>query len=148
MNRIKYTPEVISKKQNPLLPNEIFVFASNTEGIHGSGSARVAKEDFGAIYGMPMGLQNQSYAIITKDFKSFNPNNEDYYDSMLEFIRFQVICLYDFASFRKDLTFYVTKIGTAQAGFSIEDIASIFIELDDICPENIVLPKEFTHAIH
>lgn len=47
--------------------NVIFVFGSNTEGRHGAGAAKVAKDDFGAIYGQAEGLQGNAYAIITKD---------------------------------------------------------------------------------
>ena len=37
--------------------NTIFVFGSNTEGRHGSGAAKVAREQCGAIYGQGQGLQ-------------------------------------------------------------------------------------------
>lgn len=33
---------------NNLKPNEIFVFGSNLEGMHGGGAARVAYNKFGA----------------------------------------------------------------------------------------------------
>lgn len=54
-----------------ILPEEdtIFVFGSNPEGRHGAGSARVAKERFGAIYGNGEGLQGNSYALPTKDLR-------------------------------------------------------------------------------
>lgn len=45
----------------------IFVFGSNPEGRHGAGSAKVAKELFGAIYGQGEGLQGNSYAIPTTE---------------------------------------------------------------------------------
>ena len=32
-------------------PGTIFVFGSNPEGVHGAGSAKVARLQFGAIYG-------------------------------------------------------------------------------------------------
>ena len=58
-----------------LPPNGIFVFGSNTEGRHGLGAAKTAREKFGAKYGQPSGRQAQSYAIITKDLtKSFHPS--------------------------------------------------------------------------
>ena len=50
-----------------LEPNQIFVFGSNTQGRHGKGAALWAKENAGAIYGLPSGPQGKSYAIITKD---------------------------------------------------------------------------------
>ena len=49
--------------------NTIFVFGSNPEGIHGGGAAKVAHENFGAIYGMGEWIQGSSYAIPTKDLR-------------------------------------------------------------------------------
>lgn len=49
--------------------NTIFVFGSNPEGRHGAGSAKVAKEKFGAVYGIGEGLQGNSYALPTKDLR-------------------------------------------------------------------------------
>ncbi len=46
-----------------LAPNEVFVFGSNLQGMHGGGAARKAYKDFGAIMGQGVGLQGQSYAI-------------------------------------------------------------------------------------
>ena len=43
----------------------IFVFGSNPEGIHGAGSAKVAVNQFGAIYGQGEGLQGNSYGLPT-----------------------------------------------------------------------------------
>ena len=53
------TPEHITSLQ----PNEIFVFGSNLQGMHGGGAAYVAHRKFGAIWGQPEGIQGQSYAI-------------------------------------------------------------------------------------
>jgi hypothetical protein len=47
----------------------IFVFGSNPEGRHGAGSAKTAREKFGAIRGQGEGLQGNSYAIPTKDLR-------------------------------------------------------------------------------
>lgn len=47
----------------------IFVFGSNPEGRHGAGAAKIAREQFGAIYGIGEGLQNRSYALPTKDLR-------------------------------------------------------------------------------
>lgn len=47
----------------------IFVFGSNPEGRHGAGSAKVAANKFGAIYGKGEGIQGQSYALPTKDLR-------------------------------------------------------------------------------
>ncbi len=80
-----------------------------------------------------MGLCGQSYGIITKSF-SDTPVT-------LEFIQAQIIILYEFALLRHELTFYVTKIGTALAGFTIDQIASLFPQNNT--PNNIILPIEF-----
>lgn len=47
----------------------IFVFGSNPEGRHGAGAAKVARLQFGAIYGQGEGLQGMAYAIPTKDLR-------------------------------------------------------------------------------
>ena len=47
----------------------VFVFGSNPEGRHGAGSAKVAVNKFGAIYGQGEGLQGQSYGLPTKDLR-------------------------------------------------------------------------------
>lgn len=127
---MKYTPEIV----NILKPNEVFVYGSNQYAIHGAGAAKAAL-NFGAIYkDVPIGLCGQTYGIVTK---SFNDK-----PVTLQFIKQQVKVLYSFAELRPDLTFLVTKIGTALAGFSTEDIATIFKSLDT--PENVILPVEFS----
>lgn len=47
----------------------IFVFGSNPEGRHGAGSAKVARERFGAVYGVGEGLTGNAYALPTKDLR-------------------------------------------------------------------------------
>lgn len=127
-----YTPEFITE----LKPNEIFVYGSNQFARHGAGSAKVAVDKFRSIYGdCPMGLCGQSYGIITKSFNQ--------YPVTLEFIFEQIRVLYIFAHLRPDLTFYITKIGTALAGFTIEQIAGLFKAMK-FKPANIILPIEFS----
>ena len=46
-------------------PDTIFVFGSNPEGVHGAGSAKVARLQFGAIYGQGEGLQGNAYGLPT-----------------------------------------------------------------------------------
>ena len=53
--------------------NTIFVFGSNPEGRHRAGSARVAANKFGAIYGQGEGMQGSSYALPTKRIKNITP---------------------------------------------------------------------------
>lgn len=49
--------------------NTIFVFGSNPEGRHGAGAAKVAREQFGAKYGVGEGLTGNAYALPTKDLR-------------------------------------------------------------------------------
>ncbi len=52
----------------------IFVFGSNPQGRHGAGAARVARQLFGAIYGIGEGLQGNAYALPTKDLRVTHNN--------------------------------------------------------------------------
>ena len=125
----RYTPENITE----LKPNEIFVFGSNTQGRHGKGAAKQAMS-FGAIYGQARCLQGRCYAIVTKDLTSKTKYP-------LKEIRFNILeLLYD--SYNKsDLTFLVTKIGCGLGGYTVNEIANLFVDLD--IPDNVTLPKEF-----
>ncbi len=122
------TPAYIEKLQS----NEIFVFGSNLQGIHGGGAARIAKEKFGAIMGQGIGLQGQSYAIPTMQggVETIRPYTD-------EFIKF--------AKAHPELHFLVTRIGCGIAGFRDEEIAPLFREAIEV--ENISLPREFVEAI-
>lgn len=132
----EYTPENVT----PLKPNEVFVFGSNTEGRHGKGAALIAKNNFGAVYGQSKGPQGQSYAIITKDLSKGTksiPLNE----ILTQLHDFRI-----YASQHPDTKFYVTKLGSSLAGYSIEEIKALFKKLNETgikLPDNIVLPKEY-----
>jgi len=130
-----YTPENITSL--PL--NHIFCFGSNTEGRHGAGAAKVARENFGAKYGQARGFQGQSYAIVTKDLKVGMRSVS------LDSIFNEVVDLMIFAENFPKYTFWVTKIGSSLAGFEISEIKSIFEEIYQKAsiPENINLPFEY-----
>lgn len=126
--KTRFTPDFIIE----LKENEIFVFGSNLEGMHGGGAARLAHEKFGAIWGQGVGLQGQSYGIPT-----MHGGVEDIKPYVDEFI--------EFAKSHPKLTFLVTRIGCGIAGFRDEDIAPLFKEC--IKMENICLPKSFHEYI-
>lgn len=126
---MKYTPEILTSLQ----PNEIFVFGTNQYGKHYGGAAKIASEKFGAIIGVPSGLCGNTYGIITTSFSEESIS--------IDFIKSQVDVLCSFATLRSDLVFYVTKIGTGIAGFSIDQIKECF---NRNIPSNIILPKEFS----
>ena len=64
MDKINYYSGNISPVQDV-----IFVFGSNPEGRHGAGAAKIARTQFGAIYGQGEGLQGNAYALPTKDLQ-------------------------------------------------------------------------------
>jgi hypothetical protein len=137
----EYTPEVVTRNNIP--PNGVFVFGSN-EGdskggapTHGAGAAKIAREQFGAIQGQSRGLQGNSYAVVTKKFWDVERS------STLSEIGKEIQDMLLFAKSRPDLKFYVTKIGTEKAGYTVPEIKSLFEKLNKFIPDNIILPKEF-----
>ncbi len=124
MEQHRITPSWIDHLEN----NEIFVFGSNLQGMHGGGAARVARLHFGAIMGQGVGLQGQSYAIPTMQ-------------GGVETIRPYVDEFIDYARSHPALHFLVTPIGCGIAGFTAHDIAPLFAEATEV--KNISLPKEF-----
>lgn len=124
----QYTPECITT----LGRRDIFVFGSNLAGYHAGGAARMAYNNFGAVWGQGEGLQGNSYAIPTMQggVETIKP----YVDKFIEF-----------AENEKELTFYVTKIGCGIAGFDVKDIATLFRKAYYL--PNVVLPIEFVSYI-
>lgn len=122
--KTQFSPDFITE----LKENEIFVFGSNLEGMHGGGAARLAYNKFGAIWGQGVGLQGQSYGIPTMHggVEAIKP----YVDEFIEF-----------AKSHPELTFLVTRIGCGIAGFRDEEIAPLFKECIEI--DNVILPISF-----
>lgn len=112
---------------------EIFVFGSNTQGLHGAGAAAHAVKHHGAIFGQPRGLQGRSYAIVTKDLAKGRCS------VTLASVEDQVNGLRAFSRQHPDWRFRITAIGCGLAGFLPSQIAPFFNP-----PEpNWVLPLEF-----
>lgn len=125
---MEYTPDNIKS----LEANGVFVFGSNLAGAHGGGAARVARERFGAVWGQGVGLQGQSYAIPTMQ-------------GGVETIKPYVDQFIAFAEAHPELKFYVTRIGCGIAGFTVAEIAPLFLEASG--KPNIVLPRDFLEAM-
>jgi len=129
---MKTSPEII----NELGPNEIFVFGSNTAGIHGLGAAKQALQ-FGAVLGQGIGFFGRTYAIPTKDHRIKTLPLSRVAEYVSDFI--------DFTEQHESLKFLVTKIGCGLAGFSSSEIAPLFKRALNL--ENIYLPQEFINII-
>jgi len=114
--------------------NEIFVFGSNEGGRHGRGAAKLALDQFGAIYGQAEGLQGSSYGIPTKDKTvKITLTTEEIQKYVDNFITFAID--------NNHLIFLVTEIGCGLAGHDPRDIAPLFKKVKSV--KNIYLPERF-----
>lgn len=136
-------PEWVSIKSpiTKLNPNEVFVFGSNIQGIHGLGAAAMAffgtarpskaqryqnrKGDVGnwAIWGQGSGLmqgsRGASYGIPTVSFNKSNPITlEKVYHHIYEFWGFML-------SDNSDRVYLITPVGTSLAGYK-------FVKMDEL----------------
>ena len=119
----RITPDWIDQ----LADDEVFVFGSNPEGTHTGGAAAHAVKHFGAIVGRGEGIQGKSYAIpTTGDFNLFG-------EAVQRFI--------EYAALRPHKRFLVTRVGCGNAGYSVREVARLFIRA--IRLENISLPEDF-----
>jgi len=108
---------------------DVFVFGSNLAGRHGAGSAKEALKNYGAKYGVGVGMQGSSYAIPTKD--------EKLYPLSLSNIERHVKDFLQHAESNPNDTFNVVKIGCGLAGFTEDQIAPMFHGY----PDNVILPE-------
>lgn len=118
------TPENITE----LKPNEIFVFGSNYAGNHAGGAAALAQERFGAEHGIAEGLTGRSYAFPTlyMDMKKRTKKG----------LEASAGRLFSTARALPEKMFLLTKVGCGIAGFTEEEMASLFVD----APENIIKP--------
>lgn len=128
---------VSAKHIDKLEDDEVFVFGSNTEGMHAGGAARMAM-NWGAVYGKAFGLQGKTFAIPTVDYTRSGKMSIDeikkYVDEFL-----------DFTIKNKDKKFLVTKIGCGIAGFKVSEIAPLFRKALEY--SNVYLPERFINYL-
>ncbi len=129
---MNYTPDYIDN----LLPNQIFVFGSNILGYHTGGASRMARKNFGAVWGQPEGLQGQSYAIPV-DFGKGQVQEKVVKDAIDRFVQF--------AKEHPEKQFLVTRIGCGIGGFQDKDMAQYFKEAINL--DNVSLPRSFVEAL-
>lgn len=111
--------------------NEIFVFGSNIQGMHGGGAAWYAHKNFGAEWGIGEGLTGSTYALPTMEGTA----------SMKKAIAHFIVC----AKQHPELTFLVTAVGCGIAGYTPKEVAPMFREALSV--ENIYLPKVFVDEL-
>lgn len=110
---------------------KVFVFGSNLAGIHGAGSAREAKLNWGAKMGVAFGPTGNAYAIPTKDRNIESMELCEIEGHVRHFI--------DYARSNPDMQFHVVAIGCGLAGFRPDQIGPMFRG----APGNCVLPRDF-----
>lgn len=146
-------PSVDSKLYRPSVSNytgnitpdasTIFVFGSNPEGRHGAGAAKIAKEQFGAIYGQGEGLQGNAYALPTKDLR-VTENRGLRSISEAQIIE-NIKKLYDAARQNPDKQFKIAYRNTNEVslnGYTGLEMIDMFLKAGPI-PTNIVFSKEW-----
>lgn len=105
----------------PASENVIWVFGSNSSGIHGAGAALIAKNMFDAEFYVGKGLTGRSYAIPTKgkyELKLPTLPLNDIFQHIRDFRTF--------ANASPEKIFWVTRVGCGLAGYSDEQIAPLF----------------------
>lgn len=115
---------------------DIFVFGSNLAGRHGAGSAKEARQSWGAIQGQGVGPQGNAYAIPTKNEylrKLSLPKIKEYVDDFLQYARNHPVD-----------DFYVVNIGCGLAGYQVFQIAPMFGK----APFNVKLTKGFEEYLN
>lgn len=109
----------------------IFVFGSNEAGRHGKGTAKVARIDFRAEYGVGRGRTGQAYAIPTKDTQLRVLPIRAIEPAVREFI--------SYAKTHPELNFFVTRVGCGFAGCKDEQIGPLFSDV----PSNCSMPSDW-----
>lgn len=130
-------------------PDTIFVFGSNPEGRHGAGSARVAREQFGAIYGQGEGLQGSSYAIPTKDLRVVE--NRGYRSISAERITENIRKMYQCAEEHPDKKFKIAYRNKPNerslCGYYGRELMGMFRKAcDGNYPDNIYFSEEWANS--
>jgi hypothetical protein len=105
----------------------VFVFGSNRQGRHGAGAAHTAMILYGAEYGKAEGRQGNSYAIVTKELRSWEApvTLPEIYEGVKRFKQYAEEHLED--------TFQITRIGCGLAGFDWNEIAPMFDGMPTNC---------------
>ena len=115
----------------------IFVFGSNTGGIHGAGAARYAMDQRGAKLGVGFGPTGTCYAIPTKGVHRTKRRGESRVtigDTLeLGVIKRYVDEFLRYARNNPDIQFQITCIGCGLAGLRHEDIAPMFKDAPENC---------------
>jgi hypothetical protein len=101
-------------------PNQVFVFGSNLQGVHGAGAAATAKRIWGAREGVGKGLTGQAYAFPTKKVPT-GEQRQFTLDELSESFRE----LFEVAAKNPQKEFMLSPVGTGLGGYSLDEIAGV-----------------------
>jgi hypothetical protein len=153
----------------PADPGNVFVFGSNTAGLHGGGAAKYALDNCGAVMGEGFGLQSgtgkngtRSYALPTLERVYVDVPNKrtgkPTKQSTLRTLSFTELAFWvdKFHSFALNFNcspniydynhIFVTKVGCGLAGFEEQQVAQLFRQYHD-WPLYVILPVGWDPAI-
>lgn len=100
-----------------LAPELIYVFGSNTLGLHGKGAALEALSWYGAVMGRGEGPMGRSYAIPTKDAHLRPLPREVIGEHVQRFLEWQ---------YSENKMCFLTAVGCGLAGYATHHIAPFF----------------------
>ena len=103
----------------------IYVFGSNLAGRHGVGSAKVAREQYRAEYGVGVGRTGDAYAIPTKDHSLVT--------LPIEVIEAHIKDFMGYAKQHPELKFYITRVGCGLSGYKHQQMAPLFKDAPANC---------------
>lgn len=122
---MNFTPENISE----LEPNQVFVFGSNLAGEHVGGAAKVAREKFGAEWGVGEGMTGRCYAFptLTEDLDQIphwklEKHIDNFFKTALD---------------NPDKEFILTKVGCGIANYPEKYMKALFVD----SPKNVIKPE-------
>jgi len=132
-------------------PDTIFVFGSNPEGRHGAGSARVAREQFGAIYGQGEGLQGSAYALPTTELRYEMQDKYSRHSMSAERIIDNIKRMYEVAKANPDKKFKVAYRNKPEevtlCGYAGRELMEMFRKAcDGDYPDNIYFSEEWANS--
>ena len=134
-------------------PDTIFVFGSNPEGRHGAGSARVAREQFGAIYGQGEGLQGSAYALPTTELR-YNMRDTDTYtrhsmseEHIIENIKRMYRCAEEHPDKKFKVAYRNQPNEVTLCGYAGRELMGMFRKAcDGNYPDNIYFSEEWANS--
>lgn len=106
-------------------PNRILVFGSNLAGVHAVGARRYAYNWCGAVWEKGEGLMGTSYAIPIQDHHLRTLGLGEIRSYVEQFILFSWE--------RRDLEFFVTRLGCDKDEYTDLDIAPLFKDTPPTC---------------